>query len=159
MKLFFILFWFLLISTMSSIAQSSTDSLFIKKSKGVAFYQHGEPLKGKELKGLMKTNYAAYVEWWKARSNKYASYALALSGTYLLGWELGSGLVGDKVNISNAAIGAGMCLLAYACNRSGGYYAEQAVILYNRGLLLTEGQRMMLHFGLNKQGVGIRLIF
>ena len=159
MKSLTILFWFLIFCTLVSSAQSSLDSMFVDRSAGVVFLLHGAPLRGKELKTAMKSNYASYVEFWKARSCMYGSYILTTTGSYLIGWELASGIMGDKIKISNAALGVSMCLLSFAYKRSGEYYAGRAATLYNQGLLLKDGQRMRLHFGLHEGGAGIRWNF
>jgi len=160
MKFFILLISSLLLTISVASGQSLNDTIFIDKTNGTRFFYHGKYLNNKQLYNITKSNFEANFEMRKARSTMTASYVIAFTGGYLIGWQLGLAAAGKSPNWSVAALGAGLIVVSIPFNRSFSVYAERAALIYNKGLIDMHGRNVIIwDLALSGNGIGLRVVF
>src|ERR1044071_4193970 len=76
------------------------DSIEIAKRPlgGIEFYQHDKKLTGGQVLRVMNTNPAATAFFKKSRTQNVVSTLLGTVGGFLVGYELGAAIAGEKMN-------------------------------------------------------------
>ena len=158
MKYLIQLIAFFLLSNTEAFGQFNNDSIKIEKMDGTSFIYKDKYLNSKELLKLMRSNFDAYLEMKKAKTNLTSSYIIACSGVYLIGWQLGKAAFGNDPKWALVGLGAGLVILAIPFRKSYFTYAEKAVHIYNEGKKNQHGQHdIKMNLYLSYDGIGVRL--
>lgn len=158
MKNLFVLFTFFLI-TVNLSGQASSDSIQVKKRLGPVFQQNGRNLTPRQLMNIMKINPDAYAEMKTANSNYVASMFFQLPGGFLIGYPLGTAIAGGDPNWTLAAIGAGLVVISIPLISGYNKHANQAVNIYNKGLISNSKTISQMSLGLTANGIGFKVKF
>lgn len=127
---------------------------------GYKFEQNGEVLRPKVLLDMMEGDQEAYAMMTKAKSNLDVGYVFSYTGSFLVGWTLGTVIGGGEFNYLLAGIGAGCLAIGIPVSSSALKLAVNAVDIYNSNLGGTAfEQGLQLKFGMNTHGIGLSLTF
>jgi hypothetical protein len=152
-----ILFLFLMVfSAISLSAQDHRDTLEVRKN---LFLHQGKTLKPKELINITRSNPEAYKEMRKAKSNYDVAVLTSSVGGFLVGWPLGTAIGGGDPNWAIAGAGAGLIVLSLPLSSAYFKRAKNAVKIYNEDINRTGKKDVDLKWGINSNGIGIKLIF
>ncbi len=149
----------LLIVFFSLYGQNQPDSITIKHRLGPVFQQNGKNLTPNKLLAITKSNQEAYSEMKIANNNYIASSVFQFPGGFLIGYPIGSALVGGNPNWTLAAIGAGLVVISIPFVSAYNKHAKKAVSIYNKGLKYSSIDRPDFKLGLTYNGIGIRISF
>jgi len=158
MKLNITLILFLLIS-FGIFGQNLSDTIEINRETGVEFFQYGKKLTPAKLAKITASNAEANNEMKIARRNKAIGEGLGIAGGFLIGWTIGTALVGEEVSWELAGIGACLIVIRFPFINSYSNHAMKAVGFYNDGLKQTGRKPMEIQLGLNCNGFGFALTF
>ena len=159
-KIAFILV-FLSTTLAMSFAQTSTDTITVKKvGGGYRFYKADQLLTMTQLVDAVKSNDLAYTQIKSAQSSHVFSSILGGVGGFMVGWQLGATLGGGKANWGMAGVGAGLIVIAMPIAISSGKKAKEAVDTYNGGLSKTSfWDRHELKLNMRNNSIGLALNF
>lgn len=159
MKKLFLVFAFLLIGMSNLFAQNQSDSIEIRISAGVRYYQNGNKLTQRQLLRIMKTDNLAYSEMVSAKANSDAAIILGATGGFLLGYQVGKLIAGVYPNNVWAFVGGALMIASIPIMIQSNKKAKNAVRYYNDGLNQTGFYKVELRIGMNENGVGLCLHF
>jgi len=94
----------------------------------------------------------------QARSNKTGAAVISGIGGFLLGWQLGTLIVGGEPNWAVAGGGGGLILLSIPFNSKANRLAIEAIEMHNRNLTATN-QKPQIHLGFLQSGLGLKIHF
>ncbi len=152
---------FISLISISSIcqAQSPSDSIYYSKNFwGTKFYQDNYRINFNQLPGLVGYEGEAASLMKAARANKTGAAVLSGIGGFLLGWQLGTWIVGGEPNWVIAGVGEGLILLSIPINGKANKLAIQAIDVHNRNLI-AEYQKPALFLGIIPGGIGLNIQF
>ena len=159
MKHFISLLLFLVICHFSTLAQNQSDSIEIRISSGIKYYQNGNKLTQKQLFAIMKTDNLAYGEMVSAKSNSDAAIILGASGGFLLGYQVGKLIAGGYPNNLWALVGGVLMISSIPIMIQSNKTAKNAVRYYNDGLKQSVLHKADYSIGLSENGLGISMRF
>lgn len=117
------------------LAQAKSDSIQIRKVfGGTRFELNGRQLRPRQLSLITRSNPAAQAEMKRARSNHALGSIIGAAGGFLVGYQLGGLIGGDKPNWLAAGAGVGLFGLSLPFGAGYNKRAARAVALYNAGL-------------------------
>ncbi len=116
------------------MGQTPKDSIQVNRSFGTTYYQHGEQLTPKLLLNITLSNPEAYAEMKIARTNSTAANVLGAIGGFMVGFSLGSLLVGKDPNWGVVGAGAGFIGISIPFSIAFNKHARKAARIYNEGL-------------------------
>ena len=158
-KISLIIIGIFILSLSQLIAQNQSDAIQVVKKNGTRFIQNDQALTPKQLIEITKTNVEAYKYMKKAKSNFDAGMVFASAGGFLIGWPIGTAIGGGEADWAMAGIGAGLALLSIPLASGYNKKAKKAVEIYNKGLNQTKARKVSYHFGVTKNGIGLRVQF
>ncbi|NCA84426.1 MAG: hypothetical protein EOM83_02510 [Clostridia bacterium] len=146
------------LSVVSVMAQNRTDSVLIVKK---AFTQNGVRLTPRQLLQITHYNAEANSYMQKAQSNNVAASIFGFAGGFLIGWPIGTAIVGGEANWAMAGIGAGLVLIGIPFSVGYKRNATKAVEIYNRDLAAPPETTGAVEWklGFTRSGVGIAMKF
>lgn len=154
-------FLFVLFNYSFLIAQSSSDSITIKKiGSGAQYFQGQKLLKPAELSSILSINPQAAKALKSAQATRGLGAALGYAGGALIGYPLGTALAGGKPKWEMAGVGAVLALISFPIQKNAIKKTTTAVEIYNHGAktsALWEKTDLKLAFSPN--GVGISFHF
>ncbi len=159
MKKSLILAFFLLLGLWPLMAQSSADSIEVKKAWGTVFKQHGKLLTPRKLLDITHSNPEAYKEMKIAKSNYDIGSVIGFAGGFLVGFPLGTALAGGEANWTLAGIGAGLIGVSIPFTAAYNKHAKNAVQYYNQGLQHAGMNPVNLKLGLTGSGLCLKMTF
>jgi hypothetical protein len=161
MKKIAIVFFLLISCFTSSIGQTASDSITMKKVFGGYQFNQGEQrLSVKDLVDVVKPNEYAYSQMKAAQSNYNLASVIGFAGGFMVGWPVGSALAGGDPEWVLAGIGAGLIVVSIPLTNKFNKQAKQAVESYNGNLQTTSfWQKSELEFCMTGNGVGLALRF
>ena len=140
-------------------AQTSTDTIEIRKSLGTTFLQNGKKLTPKQLTEIMQSNPAALESMKKAKSNYGVSSVLGYAAGFLIGWPIGTAIAGGEPEWALAGVGAGIAVVSIPITSAYNRHAKEAVRLYNTGLTQTSFKKTEFKLGLAHNGIKVKMMF
>jgi len=150
---------FLIIGVLRVLAQNQPDSIEIRISAGINYYQNGNKLSQKQLLTIMKTDNMAYSEMVTAKSNSDASVFLGATGGFLIGYQLGKQIAGGYPNKLWIGVGGVLMMVSIPFTIESGKHAKKAVRYYNDGLKQYAIHKQYYNFRLSSNGLGVSLRF
>ena len=112
--------------------QGQTDAVEIRKVfGGYQFYHEGKQIKLTQLEDLLRSNEQAYQQIKSSRSSRTISAILGYAGGFMIGWPLGTAIVGGKPNWALAGAGAGLAAVSIPISASANRKMKKAVSIYN----------------------------
>ena len=140
-------------------AQSTSDSVYVYKGfLGYKYVQHDNRLNFNQLPDIIEENQEAFKLIKKARTHHTFFSIISGTGGFLIGWQLGTALVGGDPNWTMAAIGGGLIVVSIPLYTTSLRKSLDAIDLYNSGLMSTSF-RLQLNFELTSNGIGFCLRF
>jgi len=140
-------------------AQTPSDSVYIYKSfLGYKFIQHEERLNFNQLPDVLDENQEAFLLIKKAKTNNIVSSIIGGIGGFMIGWQLGTAIVGGEPNWTLAAVGGGLVVVSIPIYSKSMGQTLRAVDLYNAGLG-TNSRRPKLNLRFVRHGFGFALDF
>jgi len=146
----FILLGLLLIGR-ASFCQQLT---MVKTFGGVRFESDTLTYSAKQVLELMRDNQPAYIEFKRAKSNYDGAGVMGFVGGLLIGFPLGTAIVGGEPEWGLAAGGAGLLLLSIPLNSAFKRHAQSAIDTYNAQLTSSRKIKPTFYF----TGTGGKLI-
>ncbi|MBI9034971.1 MAG: hypothetical protein JEZ03_10920 [Bacteroidales bacterium] len=140
-------------------AQSSNDSITIRKGLSTTFMMNGERLKPRELTQILQVNPQAATEISKANTNNTIGMICGGVGGFLVGYQLGTVLGGRDANMTAAIIGAGLVGVSIPFSLAYNAHVRNAVDIYNKGLEQANLRSIECQLGLCANGVGLSVRF
>jgi hypothetical protein len=117
------------------LAQSPSDSIYYSKNFwGTKFYQENYRINFNQLPGLVGSDLEAAKLIKQARANKTGAAVIGGIGGFLLGWQLGTWIVGGEPNSVAAGVGGGLILVSIPFSSKANKLAIQAVGIHNQKL-------------------------
>jgi len=142
-----------------SQAQSTSDSVFVYRGfLGYKYVYHDARLNFNQLPEILEDNQEAYQLIKKARTHHTFSSIISGTGGFLIGWQLGTALVGGDPNWTMAAIGGGLIVVSIPLYTTAAKKSLDAIDLYNSGLTPTSF-KLQMNFEVTSNGIGICLRF
>lgn len=142
-----------------SFAQSTPDTIEVKKTLGTVFRQNGRNLTPRQLLDITQSNPEAYQKMQKARSNHQVGSVIGFAGGLLVGSTLGTIIGGGEANWTLAGIGAGLIGVSVPFSSAYTRHAKEAVKIYNAGSKKTGMRTINLRFAMTGRGMAIKMIF
>jgi hypothetical protein len=140
-------------------AQSTSDSVYVYKSfLGYKYIQHDARLNFNQLPDILNENQEAYLLIKKARTNNIISSIISGTGGFLIGWQLGTALVGGDPNWTLAAVGGGLIVISIPIYSKSMKQSLEAIDEYNAGLGKSS-RRPNVNIGLVRYGFGLSMNF
>jgi ABC-type antimicrobial peptide transport system permease subunit len=151
----------LFVLTSVSYAQSSSDSITIKKIfGGYKFLQNNQPLTIKQLGETMKSNPEASKLFQQAKPNATAATLFGIAGGFMVGWPVGTAIGGGKPSWELAGIGAGLIAISIPFSAGFNKNAKAAVAAFNQGnRTSTLQKRTEFQLALAATSVGLTIKF
>jgi len=119
MRKFTLIITFLTVCITAAFGQSNTDSLTLKTTFGsYKVYQGYNPLSMKQLALLMKNNDQASKQIRSAKTVQVTASVIGFAGGFMVGYPLGTALVGGEPNWVLAGVGAGLIVVSITLNHS-----------------------------------------
>jgi hypothetical protein len=159
MKKLFLILAFLLIGMSNLFAQNQSDSIEIRISSGVRYYQNGNKLTQRQLLTIMKTDNLAYSEMVSAKANSDMAIILGASGGFLLGYQLGKLIAGVYPNNVWALVGGVLMIASIPIIIQSNKKAKNAVRYYNDGIKQSALHKTEYRIGLSGNGLGLSMRF
>ena len=142
-----------------SVAQSTTDSVYVAKSfLGYRFYQNDTRLNFNQLPYVMEENGEAYYVIKKAKSNYTISTIISGTGGFILGWQLASALFSGEPNWVLAGVGGGLIVISIPIYSKSYRQSLDAIELHNKGIAAS-AHRLDISFGTTANGAGLIVKF
>ena len=153
------IFFLLFFGLNTAFAQEQLDSIFVAKSfLGYKFYQHDSRVNVNMLPLLIENNQEAFSLANKAKKNNMISTIIGSAGGFLIGWQLGTAIVGGEPNWTVAAVGGGLIVVSIPIFSRANKQSLEGVDIYNAGL--SESSRHLnLDIGFVQNGLGIKLTY
>lgn len=130
MKSLLLLLSFCLLS--ASFCPAQEISLEKDYWSGYKFYQNGNKLSHPEVERLL-ANHAETLSLYKQhRKSKLQGDILRLGGGFLIGWQLGSLINGNGINVVGGALGIIATIVSIAPGKKAKEAAEDTVNSYNK---------------------------
>ena len=147
-----------LIFTLATITFCNAQKIDMEKVfGGYKFSQNGNQLAMKDLVKTMKSNQQAFKLIKKAQLNNTLASITGFIGGGLIGWTIGTAIVGGDTNWSLAGIGAGIVVIGIPISLNSDKKAKQAVELYNSSLNSSSFYEFKPEFKIIASGNGIGL--
>lgn len=159
MKHLITIFLFFLLYHCTLFAQNQPDSIEIRISAGVRYYQNGDKLTQRQLLTIMKTDNLAYSEMVSAKANSDAAIILGAAGGFLLGYQVGKLIAGGYSNNVWAFVGGVLMIASIPIMIQSNKKAKNAVRYYNDGLKQSAIHKPNYRIGLSGNGLGISMRF
>lgn len=158
MKKLFLGFMFVLAIT-QLFAQELSDTIQIRKSAGISYFQNGKHLSMRNLLDITQSDDAAHSEMLVAKNYSNSSKFFSFTGGFLIGFSIGNYLAERKTTWKLAAAGAGLIVLSFpfqlACNK----HIFNAVDYYNLGIRQSAIRKVEYQFGLSCDRIGLKVKF
>jgi hypothetical protein len=160
MKVYALLLLVILCVTRSS-AQTTSDSIIIKKSFGVSqFYQHDKKVSFHNLVKTMKSDEQAYAEIRKAEYTHFMVRGLNNAGTIFILLPLIALAIDEEPAWYLAGIGAGLLVINIPFTRKFNKQVTLAVNTYNEGVKTTSyPDKTNIDLTFNGSGIGLQFRF
>jgi len=140
-------------------AQSPSDSIYYSRNIwGTKFYQNNYRINFNQLPGLVGSDMEAASIIQRARANKTGAAVIGGIGGFLLGWQLGTWIVGGEPNWVIAGVGEGLIVISIPFGSKANKLAIQAIDSHNRNLSATN-QKPEIYFGFLQSGLGLKIHF
>jgi len=161
MKKNFTLFTVLVFFVITAIAQTSGDSIAMKKVfGGYQYLQNGKILTLPQLENLMKTNAEASKIFKSVKTTNVFLSILSYSGGFCVGYPIGQAIGGGDPIWEMAAVGAGLIIIAIPIANGLTKKMNKAVDVYNGGIRSTSfWDDKELKLQITGNGVGLALRF
>lgn len=150
---------FFILSHCTLIAQNQSDSIEIKRSAGVKYFQNGYPLTQKQVLSIMKTDDVAYNEMQIARERSINAIVFGAAGGFLVGYQLGKLIADGYPKLVWIGVGSALILISVPITGASYKHAKNAVDFYNSGIKQTAFHKVEYRIGLNENGLGIKMRF
>ncbi len=112
----------------------------------------------KQLALLMKTNDQATKQLRSAKTVQVTASVIGFAGGFMVGYPLGTALVGGEPNWVLASVGAGLIVVSFTLNHSAKNKTKQAVNTYNKGLNTSSfWNNSELKLSMTGNGIGLLL--
>ncbi|MDZ7604274.1 MAG: hypothetical protein U5K79_01520 [Cyclobacteriaceae bacterium] len=147
--------------SMASIcqAQSPSDSIYYSRNFwGTKFFQDNYRINFNQLPGLVGSDMEAANLMRQARANKTGAAVISGIGGFLLGWQIGTWIVGGEPNWVVAGVGEGLILVSIPFSSKANKLAIQAVDIHNQKLSAYRN-RPEFSLGFAQGGMGLRIHF
>lgn len=161
MKKTFLFFVFVVLGTLFSYSQTTTDSILVIKGFGGSYFvRDGKTLSLRDMKSIMTTDQEAFKQIKSAKANATAGYVLAFAGGFLVGWEIGTMLRGADMNVPVLGAGVGLVTTGIVLSKRAEKKAIKAVDIYNARLKTTSfWDAHSLDLGFCPNGIGVTFSF
>jgi uncharacterized membrane protein YfcA len=159
MKKVFLVCAFLVIGLTQVLAQNLSDSIEIRISSGVRYYQNGNKLTQKQLLTIMKTDNFAYREMVSAKTNSDMAIILGATGGFLLGYQVGKLIAGVYPNNVWALVGGVLMIASIPIMIQSNKTAKNAVRYYNDGLKQSAIHKPDYRIGFSGNGLALSMHF
>jgi hypothetical protein len=152
------LFWFLILLSIGTFAQTESDSLFIEETEfGLKFFYQNQPIKAHEVSILMVSDFEVYDLFETGREARIFGSVFATIGTGLVAIPFVTTLLGEKTNWAFTLAGTGFIGISIPLFRSYHKKTRSAVEQYNTNLnppaLNPDDSEVSI--GLSNAGVGL----
>ncbi len=151
MKYLLLIFFFITLGLSSSIAQHENDSIVSEDNN---YYYKGKQVYYYDFKNMMSENPQASKSLKIANFYKNAGELFVYTGTYLIGYSIWDIIMKDEHSLTLTAIGGGILMGAIVCSVAYKNQIQNAVDIYNSGILSDSGNGVKLEFGGTKNGIG-----
>jgi hypothetical protein len=159
MKYFFPILLFFMICHCTSSAQYQSDSIEIRRSAGVKYYQNDYQLTQQEVLSVMKKDNIAYSEMQIARQESISAIVFGAAGGFLVGYQVGK-LIADRYpKLVWIGVGSVLILISVPISASSYKHAKIAVDFYNSGLKQSAFHKVEYRIGLTGNGLGLNMRF
>lgn len=146
----------------SLFSQTVQDSIEIKRSFfGTTYKYNGKYLTPNKIRKTIRVNPEADKVMGYAYGYKMFSDVFSMAGGFLIGYPIGTHLVGrEKPNWELAALGGGLVLIAIPFAIGYSKRVDKAVRIYNDGLRqTTQVNKLNFELGYTPDGIGVRMKF
>ena len=141
------------------LAQSPSDSIYYSKNFwGTKFYQDNYRINFNQLPGLVGSDLVVANLIKQARANKTGAAVMSGIGGFLLGWQLGTWIVGGEPNEVVAGVGGGLILVSIPFNSKANKLAIQAIGIHNQKLSAYQSKPEF-NLGFVKSGIALSIHF
>ena len=159
MKHFISILLFFIIYHCTVFAQNQTDSIELKRSAGIKYYQNGIPLTQKQVLLIMKTENIAYNEMRIAREKSVTAIIFGAAGGFLVGYQVGKMLTGAITNKLWIGVGGALMIISIPVTAQSHKHAKNAVNFYNSGLTQSAIHKIGYNIVISGNGLGISMRF
>lgn len=166
MRLDMKIFLFIILGVLSTIqvcfSQSNKEEIQIRKSfGGYKFSQNGIDLKTKQVKLLLKNDVEARNEFRSAESLNALATIFSITGGFIVGFQVGKGIVGGDINPTLIGVGFGLIVVSIPFALGGKKKMSSAIHIYNNNLRSATSKFSvpLLKIGMGKNGIGMILNF
>lgn len=118
------------------------------------YYQDGRRLRMQQLSNILSENKEASALYNKASTHYTLAQVAGIPGGFLVGWQLGRMLTGNKPNTTGLLVGLALEAIYIPLQHSYNKKSRKAVDLYNNEL---SEQTKEVGFILNANGIGLSI--
>lgn len=157
-----ILILILVVLSGSLFSQNTKDSIEIKNTFfGPAYKCNGKYLTPAKIRKIVRVNPEADKVMGFAGGYKMFSDVFSFAGGFLIGYPIGTHLVGrEKPNWQLAVLGGGLVLIAIPFAIGYSKRVDKAVRIYNDGIRqTTQVKKLNFELGYTSDGIGVRMKF
>ena len=146
--------------SISAYSQSTNDTIYSQKVMGsYKFIQNEKVLKYSDLLTIVASNREAYSLIKSAQTSNGFSTVLGAVGGFLVGYQLGTAIVGGEPNLTVGGVGLGLIAISIPISINASKKAKQGVAIYNKQIKELSYSQPKLNFGITQNGVGLLLKF